>query len=104
MCFSPRFLQILFSDMFIACYNVFYSYQSALAIGNFDQDVYIDHVLKFMIFESAIHVLVKNSNDQKILETVKNILIGDEHIRKMSARKGAKKDPENWRNKYEKYI
>ena len=33
--------------MFIACYNVFYSSQPVLAIGIFDQDVDVDHALKY---------------------------------------------------------
>ena len=45
--FSPLFLQTLFADMFIACYNVFYSSQPVLAIGIFDQDVDVDHALKY---------------------------------------------------------
>jgi len=39
--------QTLFADMFIACYNVFYSSQPVLAIGIFDQDVDVDHALKY---------------------------------------------------------
>ena len=64
--------------MFIACYNVFYSSQSALAISNFDQDVDIDHALKFRIFEGVIHVLVKNTDGKNMLGTVENVVTGDE--------------------------
>ena len=80
MLFSPLFLQTLFLEMFIACYNVFYRSQSALAISNFDQDVDIDHALKFMMFESVIHVLVKNTDGKNMLGTVENVVTVDEHI------------------------
>jgi hypothetical protein len=80
MRFSPLFLQTLFLEMFIACYNVFYSFQSALAIGNFDQDVDIDHTLKFRIFEGVIHVLVKNTDGKNMLGTVENVVTGNEQI------------------------
>ena len=46
-CVFTLFLQTLFADMFIACYNVFYSSQPVLAIGIFDQDVDVDHALKY---------------------------------------------------------
>ena len=80
MLFSPLFLQTLFLEMFIACYNVFYRSQSALAISNFDQDVDIDHALKFMMFERVIHVLVKNTDGKNMLGTLENDVTGNEHI------------------------
>ena len=97
MCFPPLFLQTLFADMFIACYNVFYSSQPVLAIGIFDQDVDVDHALKCRLFEWVIHVLVKNALGQNILETVENIVIGDVHIRKkyLEQKGGKKKIPKN---------
>ena len=54
--------------MFIACYNIFYSSQPVLAIGIFDQDVDLDHALKFMIF------------GKNMLGTVENVTTGDKHI------------------------
>ena len=78
--FSPLFLQTLFADMFIACYNVFYSFQPVLAFGIFDQDVDVDHALKFRIFEGVFHVLVKNTDGKNMLGTVENVVTGDEHI------------------------
>ena len=62
--------------MFIACYNVFYSSQPVLAIGIFDQDVDVDHALKFRKFEGVIHVLVENTNGKNMLGTVENVVQG----------------------------
>ena len=66
--------------MFIACYNVFYSSQPVLAIGIFDQDVDVDHALKFRTFEGVIHVLVKNTDGKNMSGTVENVVTGDENI------------------------
>ena len=80
MCFSPLFIQTFFAGMFIACYNVFYSSQPVLAIGIFDQDVDVDHALKFRTFEGVIHVLVKNTDGKNMSGTVENVVTGDENI------------------------
>ena len=69
-------------DMFIICYNIFYSSQPVLAISIFDQDM--DYSLKYPKFECVIHIniLVKNANGQNRLGTVENVVTGNEHIRK----------------------
>ena len=76
-CFTPFFLQTLYKDMFIACYNIFYSSQYVFAISVFDQKM--DYSLKYPKFESVIHI--KNADGQSRLGTVENIVTGNEHIR-----------------------
>ena len=51
-------------DVFIACYNIFYSSQHVFAITVFDQDM--DHPLKYPKFECVIYIniLVKNADGQ----------------------------------------
>ena len=47
VCFFTFIFQPVFSEVFISCYNVIYTSQPVLALGIFDQDVDIEHSLKY---------------------------------------------------------
>ena len=78
--FSNPFLTDTFHRYVHQLLQLFLQFTTCLAIGIFDQDVDVDHALKFRIFEWVIHVLVKNSDGKNMLGTLENVVTGDEHI------------------------